>query len=149
MRRSAHPADTVLPQHAWGALCVAVVLTVVSFLASCDLGSVAPQNPESRTPPSLSVPVVDVRIVDFAFVPAVVTFRIGTEVRWTNYGSTVFYGLYMGNAPHTVTFSNVFISGSAPLQHLQSFEKVFTEPGVYHYHCTIHDSMMGTIVVTR
>jgi PGF-CTERM protein len=80
------------------------------------------------------------RMVDiegFAFQPATLTVPPGTNVTWTN----------QDNAPHTVTSINgKFDSGR--LNKGQAFSFNFTVPGVYDYHCKVHPSMRGQILVT-
>jgi plastocyanin len=77
-----------------------------------------------------------VSIVDFAFQPASVTVPVGATVTWTNNGM----------APHTSTSSaGGWDSGS--LTSGQSFSFTFPRAGSFSYICTIHPSMMGTVVV--
>lgn len=119
--------------------------------------------------------VVDVRIQDFMFAPMTITVRVGTTVRWTNYGPS----------PHTVT-TDMGLWGSGTLNAPVSaggsgmgdgmgdgmgggmggggygggggspggtFQFTFTQPGTYSYHCTIHPpaaypGFTGTVTVT-
>jgi plastocyanin len=75
-------------------------------------------------------------IVDFGFQPSTVTVRAGTTVTWTN----------TGGAPHTATADDgSFDSGT--LSTGSTFSQPFTKPGTYAYHCRIHSSMTGTVVV--
>ncbi len=76
-----------------------------------------------------------VAIANFAFNPASVTVAVGGLVTWTNSDS----------AAHTVTFDsgpNCGTLGSGATQTAQ-----FTVAGTYPYHCQIHSSMKGTVVV--
>ena len=76
----------------------------------------------------------------FGFSPASLTVPVGTTVVWTNTTS----------APHTVTSNDgkTFDSGiSQPMQTGQTFSFKFTKAGTYTYHCQIHTSMVGTIIV--
>jgi len=77
----------------------------------------------------------DVSIIDFAFQPAAVTADGGGVVLWTNTGS----------ATHTVTFDNGKDCGSLAAGDL--LHVLFTAPGTYTYHCSIHPSMKGTVTV--
>jgi plastocyanin len=79
---------------------------------------------------------VPVSIQDFFFSPDTVVIFTGTAVRWTN----------EGNENHTVTSEGgLFDSGT--LQPGESFEYLFDVAGTYHYSCTIHPSMTGTVIV--
>ena len=76
-----------------------------------------------------------VAIIDFAFQPAPVTADAGGVVLWTNTGSTT----------QTVTFDNGKDCGSLAAGDL--LHVLFTAPGTYPYHCSIHSSMKGTVTV--
>ncbi len=78
----------------------------------------------------------EVAIQGFSFDPATVTIDAGDCVTWTNKDSVT----------HTVTSDEgVFDSGN--LSKGGTFEFTFVEPGTYNYHCEIHPSMTGTVVV--
>ena len=78
-----------------------------------------------------------VTIKDFAFTPAKVTVTPGSMVTWTNSDAT----------RHTVTSDSGGTLGSGPIGSGQTYGKQFDTPGTYAYHCEIHQSMKGTIVV--
>jgi plastocyanin len=80
--------------------------------------------------------IVDVDIVDFAFVPDLIIVPLGTTVRWTN----------VGDVDHTVT-SDTALFDSGTLQPGDSFQRTFDALGSYGYFCTIHPSMTGTVIV--
>jgi plastocyanin len=73
---------------------------------------------------------------NFMFSPASVTVKAGATVTWVN----------MDEEPHTV-FSDAGLFRSSALDTKDSFSFKFDQPGTYHYLCTIHPRMMGTIVV--
>jgi plastocyanin len=76
-----------------------------------------------------------VAIAGNAFGPASVTVAVGGLVTWTNSDSI----------SHTVTFDsgpNCGTLGGGATQTVQ-----FTVAGTYPYHCQIHPSMKGTVVV--
>ena len=78
-----------------------------------------------------------IEIVDFSFQPSTVTVPVGTTVTWTNHGSV----------EHTVTSANgKFESGT--IANGSEFKHIFSQPGTYSYHCSIHPSMIGEVVVT-
>jgi len=90
--------------------------------------------PAEEPQPAGEGKVVEVAIQDFAFEPASVTISTGDTVRWTN----------MGQTAHTAT-GPTFDSGT--LEPRESYEFLFTDPGVYNYNCSIHPSMEGTVTV--
>ncbi len=77
-----------------------------------------------------------VTIKGFAFDPVTVTIKVGESVTWTNQDS----------ADHTVTADNGEFKSSS-LGNGATFSFTFTKAGSYPYHCSIHSSMTGTVVV--
>jgi len=77
-----------------------------------------------------------VSIVNMSFSPATLTVTAGTNVTWTNNDGMT----------HTVTADDdSFDSGNITMG--SKFSKVFPTAGTFSYHCTIHPTMKGTIVV--
>ena len=79
-----------------------------------------------------------VKISDFAYTPSVILIPAGTTVRWTNNGAV----------NHTVT-SDTPLFDSGTMAPGASFEYRFDVPGTYPYHCTLHPSMIGKVIVTN
>ena len=103
------------------------VITAVAVLAlSWGAGRVAaaPEN------------TIQVSAKNFMFSPATITIKAGATVKWLN----------LDDEPHTV-FSNAGLFRSSALDTKESFSFTFDKPGTYHYLCTIHPQMLGTIVV--
>jgi len=80
-----------------------------------------------------------IAIKNFAFDPSTLTVKNGNTVMWTN----------LDAAPHAIVFDIgspvTYSSGSLPLG--SSYLLTFTQPGTYVYHCSIHPSMKGSIIV--
>lgn len=75
-------------------------------------------------------------IKSFMFMPMSLTIKRGSIVTWTN----------ADDEPHTVVGdAGLFRSGAVDTNETFTFE--FDQPGTYHYHCSIHPQMVGTIVV--
>jgi|SRR5580692_10356073 plastocyanin len=75
-------------------------------------------------------------VKDFMFSPTPLTIKAGSTVTWTN----------MDDEPHTaVSDTGLFKSGGMDTN--DSFSFKFDKPGTYHYTCTIHPRMVGTIIV--
>ena len=81
---------------------------------------------------------VHVDIVNFAFVPEVITVSIGTKIVWTNVSPTI----------HTVADRALKIFGSDILNTGDHYSWTPTQAGTVPYWCTIHPNMLGTIIVT-
>jgi plastocyanin len=73
---------------------------------------------------------------NFMFAPATMTVSAGTTVTWTN----------LDDEPHTVV-SDIGLFRSGGMDTNESFSFKFDKPGTYHYTCSIHPRMIGTIVV--
>jgi amicyanin len=86
---------------------------------------------------STAVATDAVDIKNFAFSPATVTVKAGSTVVWTNADSI----------QHDITFDGGSISSSV-LNHNDTFSHTFTTAGTYHYICSIHPFMHGTVIVT-
>jgi plastocyanin len=91
---------------------------------------------------ALSAPAADApdanRIVvkDFMFTPNSLTIKAGSSVTWSN----------QDDEPHTVV-SDAGLFRSGAMDTNESFSYKFDSPGTYHFTCSIHPRMVGTIVV--
>ena len=75
-------------------------------------------------------------VKEFMFSPTPLTVKAGSTVTWTN----------MDDEPHTaVSDTGMFKSGGMDTN--ESFSFKFDKPGTYHYTCSIHPRMVGTIIV--
>lgn len=100
--------------------------------------SVSNKNSASNTNTS-PVATDKVAIQNFAFSPGSITVKKGTQVTWTNQDSVA----------HTVTENDGKNGPSAPpLNQGQSYSFTFNQTGTFHYHCSIHPDMTGTVTVT-
>jgi plastocyanin len=73
---------------------------------------------------------------DFMFMPDALTVKAGSTVTWAN----------MDDEAHTVV-SNTGLFRSAAMDTNESFSFKFDQPGTYHFTCSIHPRMVGTIIV--
>lgn len=128
-------------------LIMAIILVI--FVSGCTSGTPSPSAQATAQPTAQSTSQVSVQstaqpsqapndatvaIQNFAFSPGTVTIRKGGTVIWTNNDSTT----------HTVTFAD---GGSPNLNHGDIYTKTFNETGTFDYHCSIHMSMTGKVVV--
>ena len=79
---------------------------------------------------------IQVSAKGFMFSPASITVKAGSTVTWVN----------MDEEPHTV-FSDAGKFRSSALDTKESFSFKFEKAGTYHYLCTSHPRMLGTVVV--
>jgi plastocyanin len=91
------------------------------------------------TTASASAPVATdaVDIKNFGFSPATITVKAGSTVVWTNDDSI----------QHDITFDGGDIA-SNDLNHNDTFSHTFPTAGTFHYICSIHPFMHGTVIVT-
>jgi plastocyanin len=102
----------------------------VSVLAALALSAAAPAGAAARR--------ADVNVQYSAYGPSQLDVLPGTVVTWSNVSSRT----------HTVTAEG----GRFDSGHLgpgARFRVTFSQPGTYHYHCTIHPSIAGEIDVRR
>jgi plastocyanin len=84
---------------------------------------------------SATVPTI-VMAKEFMFAPLSLSVTVGSTVTWTN----------QDDEPHTVVSdTGAFRSGAIDTN--ESFSFRFDKPGTYHYACSIHPRMVGTIIV--
>ena len=77
-----------------------------------------------------------IAIKDFMFTPMSLTIKAGATVTWAN----------KDDEPHSVVSdAGLFRSGAVDTDETFSFK--FDKPGTYHFTCSIHPRMVGTIVV--
>jgi plastocyanin len=76
-------------------------------------------------------------IENFAFHPDQIHVKVGQKVTWTNKDSTT----------HTVTADDSSFDSSGLAQG-KTFSHTFDKAGTFAYHCAIHSSMTGTVVVS-
>ncbi len=85
-----------------------------------------------------ATPAADVVIDNFSFSASTITVAAGTVVTWTN----------RDDIPHTVTADGIPpVYRSHPLDTGDSFRQMFKLAGTYHYYCSLHPKMRGTVVV--
>jgi len=114
-------------------------------LAACggSATTAAPSTAASGAPdalacaPSAAAGTVAVTIKDFEFSPQSIAAKVGDIVTFTNTGSV----------QHTATLDQGDC-GTEKIAPGASGGLTFSKPGTYAFHCAIHSSMTGTIVVS-
>jgi len=103
----------------------------------------------------LTAPVAQgtVGMTDMGFVPPAITVNVGTKVVWKN-SSQVIHNV-VDDASKALSKVDVKMPAGASsfdsglMQPGQAFSRVFTEPGIYRYVCTLHEGsgMKGVVIV--
>src|SRR5277367_915472 len=96
------------------------------------LASAVTSTPSRSASPDLH----EILISSFMFQPMELTIKAGASVTWTNLDE---------EAHSVVSDAGVFRSGA--LDTNEHFVYQFATPGVYHFTCSLHPRMVGTIIV--
>lgn len=88
----------------------------------------------SATPTPDAEKQLNIFIRDNQFLPNKNGVKVGTKVTWYNEDNKI----------HSVSSENW---GSGELKIGQTYSKVFDLPGTYSYHCSLHPSEKGEIIV--
>lgn len=108
------------------------IRTLLTIGAAAHLWLLAAGHPASAAPPDAA----QILIKDFMFAPDSLTIKAGTIVTWAN----------KDDEPHSVVSdTGLFRSGARDTEETFSFK--FDKPGTYHFTCSIHPKMVGTIIV--
>ena len=117
----------------WGA----GVLFIAGALLLAACGSSTPTMSGSAATSASSSGGSSITISNFMFMPMSLSVSPGATVKVTNKDS----------ATHTLTATGgQFNTGNITQNQTKTF-KAPSKPGTYHYICSIHQYMMGTIVV--
>jgi amicyanin len=121
------------------AVLTALVIAVGSFLVIV-LSSSASTTSSAGTPTGASKPaagVTRVAIQNYKYEPPALTVHVGATVAWTNEDTV----------PHSATVAGGFDTGLFEKGQTRTIS--FARAGTFHYICTIHPFMHGTVVVVR
>lgn len=129
-----------MPYFSGSLICLVCSVMLVSavMVAGCSSGQ-APVHAVG-TPVTPAAGTNAVLIKGFAFSPATITVSTGTAISWTNQDGASHAIVSDTGAPEAFS--------SDPLGQNGVFRFTFTHPGTYNYHCSIHPSMKGTVIVT-
>ena len=105
---------------------------LLTIAAPALLWLLAAGHPAGAAPPDSA----QILIKDFMFAPNALTIKAGTAVTWAN----------KDDEPHSVVSdTGLFRSGAVDTDETYSFK--FDKPGTYHFTCSIHPRMVGTVIV--
>ncbi len=132
--------ETISMQFRYEGITFTGFILIALVLACGCTGYSTPPGPE--VPGTTPVPAAStVAIQNFAFVPTTLQIAQYTTVTWTN----------LDTAAHQVesdqTGQTGIVFGSLPLEQGGTYSYTFTKAGTYSYHCRIHPSMTGSIIV--
>ncbi len=112
------------------------LLLVLSFPNGCSKDNMEEMNTPSGKPDAPKPGINEVWIQGSVFNPDKITVTAGTTITWTNKDGVV----------HTVTSdTGLFDSGNIGAN--GTFSHKFSTAGTYLYHCAVHPTMTGSVVV--
>jgi plastocyanin len=116
------------------ALLLVIILMVITLVSGCSGYSSQPSKTSSNGASPVSAN--SVTLSNFSFSPATLTVKAGTTITWTNKDSVT----------HTIiSDTGAFSSGN--LSNGATFSYTFANRGSFAYHCSIHPTMKGTVIV--
>lgn len=119
-------------------LVCAALLILLSIAAGCASAPAPATTTAAPAQPS-SPGGNTIAMKNFAFDPPALTVKAGTVVTWVNQDSAAHTVVSDAGSPEAFS--------SAPLSTGGTYTRTFTAPGTYAYHCSIHPSMKGTVIV--
>jgi plastocyanin len=96
----------------------------------------APAATTASQPVAATGATMQATIDNFSYTPKELTVKAGSTIEWVN----------KDDVPHTVT-SDKGIFASSVLDTNQKFQFTFKSPGTFPYHCKLHPTMTGRVVV--
>jgi plastocyanin len=131
MNRASNAKPMNLAIRRWSSVPAAWAVTaVMAVMAGLGTGGSA------GAAPAAMVDTGRITIKDFMFSPMTITVKAGGIVTWAN----------SDDEPHTVVSdAGLFRSGAVDTGETFTFR--FDRPGTYHFTCSIHPRMVGTIIV--
>ena len=125
--------------------------TLAAALLGCggDDGGGDITDPGSRPVNSVSIVARAETRGESAFSPSPITVPLNGVVRWYNDDRAAAGGEYGGSngTIHTINADDISFS-SGNLTPGRTFERAFAAAGTYDYHCSIHPTMKGRVIVT-
>jgi plastocyanin len=101
-------------------------------------GLAAACSPTTASTTAPNVPGAAVVVLrNIAFNPPDLTISVGTTVDWKWEDHGIAHNV-VSDGPGPL---------NSPLKATGDYDYRFTQPGVYHYRCTVHPNMLGTITV--
>ena len=94
----------------------------------------------AATSPARAGELAQVTIAQNRFIPAQVSVKSGTTVRWTNAER---------RTGHAIVISGPAGAPSGLIAPGQSWQHTFDQPGLYQYSCIPHPEMKGVVEVTE
>lgn len=121
----------------WIAVVIAVIVVVVIVIMATRSSPIS--NTTNSTPivPVPGASTVNIKILDYTFIPVQTVIKAGDTVVWTNKDTVI----------HSLVSDTGSELNSGNLANGQTYSHTFTTAGTYNYHCTIHTMMKAKVIV--
>ena len=129
----------------------ALICAAALFTAACGGGGAGDNSsPTTPIPPVPPTSPNAVTVGVSSFNPGTLNVAAGTTVKWTWASCTPSdpYGYGGGCVTHGVAWDTAGGTDS-PMQESGSYERLFTAPGSYPYHCPIHGAAMSGVITVQ
>lgn len=126
----------------WTGCAIALILACIVAGCTSNQSTSKPQVTTQPTQIISQAPLGEtnsITIEKFSFNPAILTVKPGTIVTWTNRDGVDH--TIVSDSGSTTQFTSEKLSNGA------AYTFTFNQAGTFAYHCSIHPSMKGTIVV--
>jgi plastocyanin len=114
------------------------ILIIIGIIAVLVIGGGIFLFMQSQPKGNESTIIPDIEIKSFAFSPSTLNINVGDTVVWEN----------KDLMSHTITSDSGSELASESLGNSKTYSHTFNTAGTYDYHCSIHSSMKGKIIVT-
>jgi plastocyanin len=92
---------------------------------------------------------VPATIADLSFTPATLNVRAGTQVTWKNNGPSIHTVTSDAGLWHSDRISGGGVNSYGSPVSGGSYSRIFDQVGEFPYHCAIHPTMTGKVVVSE
>lgn len=121
-----------------GTIVVLIVLVLIIAGAIYYFGGAPAVNPSENQNPAPTGVTYNIKIIGYAFGPAILNIKAGDTVVWTN----------NDKVSHTVTSDSGTELNSATLAKGDTYSHTFATAGTYKYHCSAYKYMIGKLIVS-
>ncbi len=119
-------------------LTLASIAGALALSIGCGSSSTSPTPSTSAQGPGIDFTIsINGNLGSASYSPSPLTMRVGQAVNWHN----------LDSIEHTATLDGGFNTGNIAAFSAHDDAVTMSRAGTFTYHCTIHPTMVGTIIV--